>query len=817
MKAIMKLSALALAAAAMMVSCQVETYTPDEIVTNDDVRTFTCVFAPVDSKVAIAETGKTTWEAGDEILVHAGVFGNERKVVTLTPDMISADGKKATITVTGLKPAVIGSPVQNSYFAQYPASASYDGDLYFYSRFSNTDAFLMGACDYNGEFSFFNLCGVIAYKVSGDFDKVVFKGNCDETVAYDIYQARIVSTGGEPRCAYGVSENNVDPSPLSVVEKDVVADGSTLNYIFLPGGASFYSGFTFSFYKDGELVKEAVTQTPVNVPHGYLLSLGDITDHVEEFVEIYTISEAAEAPVGTRVKISEAHVYAVAEDGFVVSMSSQPFLFVKYDGGDIQETDIVSIVADKVYAEELGCNVLGGNVIVTKRGTGSLVGYDYPDYALADMEAFGTNVEPVSVRGMLDELEGLFHMSTLDISKMAGAEVRIGGFALGYDQTAGCSHIVPAWIQVLDLPVLSTIADVNAGQNGDYFKLKGQVYEITDASWYGSFKIKDEDGNTVPINETVDEFGDILYFQGGLASLGVEVNKVVTLVGRRDVDNTVYNPRLRDVFVLEVEDGPEPEDPNVLRAVDLGLSVKWANMNLGAVDPGHRGDFFAWGDPEPYFTYTGINEYGYETGYEYREGKEEGYQFSNYKWWEWNGEMNTDYKPIQINILKYNTRGEWGTVDKKTVLQLEDDAAHVNLGEKWRMPTREEFQELLDNCTVELASFSTGHEYGAFQFTSTINGNSIILPFNYIDAVISTIGYEMGANYWTSSLCEFFEEVSGFKYYDESAWYLEMTWGQDEYLVNGIVMPGTENGARILATYRSSGHNVRAVWDDTLE
>ena len=76
---------------------------------------------------------------------------------------------------------------------------------------------------------------------------------------------------------------------------------------------------------------------------------------------------------------------------------------------------------------------------------------------------------------------------------------------------------------------------------------------------------------------------------------------------------------------------------NVFESVDLGLSVRWASMNVGASAPEGRGDYFAWGDPEPY----------YEAGYSaspsghWKTGKEAGYAQSDYKW-----RKNNSYKSL---------------------------------------------------------------------------------------------------------------------------------------------------------------------------
>ena len=139
----------------------------------------------------------------------------------------------------------------------------------------------------------------------------------------------------------------------------------------------------------------------------------------------------------------------------------------------------------------------------------------------------------------------------------------------------------------------------------------------------------------------------------------------------------------------------------VPEAVDLGLSVKWATFNLGASEPEGRGCQYAWGETKP-------KEY---------------YAWSSYKWCE--GTM--------YSLTKYGT-------DNKTVLEPEDDAAHVVLGGNWRMPTIEEWKELINNCNWE---WVTQNGTSGYRVTGR-NENSIFIP-------------AQGSNwthypYWSSSL-----------------------------------------------------------------
>ena len=139
--------------------------------------------------------------------------------------------------------------------------------------------------------------------------------------------------------------------------------------------------------------------------------------------------------------------------------------------------------------------------------------------------------------------------------------------------------------------------------------------------------------------------------------------------------------------------------------VDLGLSVNWATMNVGASVPEDWGDYFAWGETAP----------------------KSDYQWKNYKY----------CKGSNTSLTKYNTHSEYGTVDGKTVLELSDDAANVNWGGLWRTPTYEELEELRTLCTWEQVN-----QNGRYGFTVTgPNGNSIFLP--------TTGYYRNGTHYYS--------------------------------------------------------------------
>ena len=133
--------------------------------------------------------------------------------------------------------------------------------------------------------------------------------------------------------------------------------------------------------------------------------------------------------------------------------------------------------------------------------------------------------------------------------------------------------------------------------------------------------------------------------------------------------------------------------------VDLGLSVKWATCNVGANSPWHYGDYYAWGETATKSTYT-------ENSY--------------------------------VADIK-NHEDIKGTTF---------DVAHIKWGGNWRMPTKTEFEELVDNCSWE---WTTLGDVKGYKVTSNINGNSIFLPAAGYRHEESLKGAALYGHYWSST------------------------------------------------------------------
>ncbi len=130
--------------------------------------------------------------------------------------------------------------------------------------------------------------------------------------------------------------------------------------------------------------------------------------------------------------------------------------------------------------------------------------------------------------------------------------------------------------------------------------------------------------------------------------------------------------------------------------VDLGLpsGLMWRKYNVGANSEYEKGNYYAWGE-----TVT-----------------KQKYDITTYKWGELIGE--TTY------YTKYNE------TDKLTLLQPEDDAATANLGENYRTPTKEDWQELVEECTWWVATKKNEYNNTVIDYWKVVgpNGNFIILP-----------------------------------------------------------------------------------------
>lgn len=211
---------------------------------------------------------------------------------------------------------------------------------------------------------------------------------------------------------------------------------------------------------------------------------------------------------------------------------------------------------------------------------------------------------------------------------------------------------------------------------------------------------------TVYVHDTIVQTKEIV--------LHDTITNFVTLHDTINVEVPVY---VHDTIYIET-----PEINNMHNGheyVDLGLkdeygnSILWATCNVGADRPEDIGDHFAWGDTNPD---------NYIAAWSYFDTTDRGETY-----------------------IKYNTNGG------KTTLDLEDDAAHVNWGGKWRMPTQSELYQLRKECTWVWDTAKKGY------IVSNRNDSekSIFLPAAGTRYMWDTQKVGVDGNYWSSTLDQF--------------------------------------------------------------
>ena len=209
---------------------------------------------------------------------------------------------------------------------------------------------------------------------------------------------------------------------------------------------------------------------------------------------------------------------------------------------------------------------------------------------------------------------------------------------------------------------------------------------------------------TIEDNKTTDGAGAGI-FTSNLTNLESNTTYYVRAYAINEA-GTAYG----SIYVLETEK-ETTGTVNGHEWVDLGLpsGLKWATCNVGADNPEDYGDYFAWGETATKSEYADSNSLTYE---------------------------------LSISELQAQ-----GIIDGNSNLTPQYDAATANWGGTWRMPTRDEQEELLNNCTWE---WTTQNGVNGCKVTGT-NGNSIFLPAAGYRSGPSRYFSGIRGNYWSST------------------------------------------------------------------
>ncbi len=202
--------------------------------------------------------------------------------------------------------------------------------------------------------------------------------------------------------------------------------------------------------------------------------------------------------------------------------------------------------------------------------------------------------------------------------------------------------------------------------------------------------VDDTDGSVYQYMGQDDTYYYILA-DGAIGQTRKSTSHVETFINKGE-----YSIKSRDSIIITAKSPTR-------KAVDLGLSVKWAACNIGAGEPYECGSYYAWGEIQTKKTYE-----------------------SNY---------------FDREFRKYNK-------NSRTVLDQYDDAAHRLWGGGWRMPTKDEIQELVDKCKWE---WTTLNGVSGYRVTGT-NGRSIFLPITGMRLDTRLLYSDTSAYYWSASL-----------------------------------------------------------------
>jgi formylglycine-generating enzyme required for sulfatase activity len=299
------------------------------------------------------------------------------------------------------------------------------------------------------------------------------------------------------------------------------------------------------------------------------------------------------------------------------------------------------------------------------------IGAEYPAYGikLSEAQAF---------------INRLNQLTNLNFRLPTEAEweyaARGGQNSKGYIYSGSNNLDEIAWYALNSNNEMHRVAQLKPNELGIY-DMSGNGWEIC-ADGYANYSAEEQTNPLVECTGNMVIRGGSSYY-----AWSTDVCHVTYRMGRapeQTHNRNVIRLVLHDIVPVQ----PEPD------YVDLGLSVKWARCNIGATTETDAGLYFQWGDTHGYTAeQVGVD-----------------------KIFNWNHYIFGPDDPF----TKYNAE------DGLTALELEDDAAYANMGEDWRVPTKEQFEELKQLPNTWVTNYK-GTDASGFLFTAE-NGNTLFFP-----------------------------------------------------------------------------------------
>ncbi len=711
------------------------------------------------TSISVDESGAGTiyWNPSDKIDVF---FGTKKAQYTSqnASDALAATFKtSASLTVSdvsstniwGLYPSKSSSSCNGSSITTTLPSTQYGVPDTF-----DKDIFPAVAHSSSTNLQFYNVCGGIKFNLAyDDIKKITFRDNNNENLAGtvsisfvdDLPKATIVS---------GVKEITLTPKTGTTFTK-----GADYYFVLLPGTLS--AGFTITFTAtDGTTGTLNYTDNPVTIKRSIFGKKGNMDvyaafadERQPDNVIYYTSTDGSivtpcysdrfgvtilsnECVGGKGILLFDGAVTQIGDNAFsncdnlvsisfpesVTSIGRSVFTYcsnlvsVLLPNGVTTMGDLVFYFCSSLQNVSIpeGVTRIGENAFYRCSSLSSVI---IPDGVTSiGKDAFGSCSSLASIN-IPDGVTSIEMLVFAGCSSLTSIEIPDGVTVIGGYAFSSC-------IALASIEIPSSVLSI-----GDYafsgctslatLTLSDGLESIGDASFDRCSSLSD-----IIIPSSVTSISERAFRScSGLQSITV-LNPTPPSIGTTSLSNTnncpIYVPAgsVDDYKTAWSRYADRIQAiPDTHEAVDLGLpsGVKWATCNVGASSPDEFGDYYAWGETEPKSSYLN----------------------SNYSWS--NGSSTA--------ITKYNHLRSNGIVDNRIVLDLADDAAHVNWGFNWRTPTKSEQDELRSYCTWSLTTQS-GVE--GFRVTSTINGNSIFIPLaGRIYGTSLDMSY---GEYWSSTL-----------------------------------------------------------------
>lgn len=305
----------------------------------------------------------------------------------------------------------------------------------------------------------------------------------------------------------------------------------------------------------------------------------------------------------------------------------------------------------------------------------------------------------------------------------------------GVSTTSTQQYVTAEDLKIILQDIYNKLANIEATSGGD------GTHNVSPSASFNLAKKNMKVGETFIQTVTTNSNGTVMYFSTNTSVAKVDANSgLVTALTYGETIITAVVASSSPYEALSASYTIVVEEPNILNGheyVDLGLPSgnKWAKCNIGAEQITDGGLYFSWGDTQ-----------GYDSHHDFTLNNDKWYKSESESFIDSDGfnvvNTYTGYtKYVKESDAKYGFKGFY---DNKSILEPCDDAATINWGEGWKMPQKEDYTELLSNCTWTWTSLNG---VSGYKVKSGINNNYIFLPATKK----SSSGQSYFEDYWSST------------------------------------------------------------------